>query len=126
MYDWDKDGDNDLIIHRETSPKHREIRLYFNDNLLPGTFTITQLLSTTIPGGSYHSQQLIEIGDLNTDKYPDLLISDQGPFGGTQYFEYDPTSSPLLILLHSGAFLFPKTGVVGLVPNCMMLIVRMA
>ncbi len=23
LYDWDKDGDNDLIIHRETSPKHR-------------------------------------------------------------------------------------------------------
>lgn len=98
LYDWDNDGDNDLIIHGMQGGING-VFLYLNNG--SGTFSttlsplltervmITPLPTPTFSGDfPFETQQLIEVGDLNNDNLPDILISNQGGgISGTVYFE---------------------------------------
>jgi|GEM_PF-945710 len=93
LYDWDRDGANDLIVHESNPILGNGIFLYLYD-YINGTFQSnpTMLLRNGSVGTNqfpFDPQQLIEVGDLNNDGYPDILISGQGAIYGTAYFEND-------------------------------------
>ncbi|NNE30116.1 MAG: T9SS type A sorting domain-containing protein [Saprospiraceae bacterium] len=85
LFDWNGDGYNDLIIHG--SPDGIEgIFLYIADG------TGGYLPSDILLDGSnfdYEPFQFIEVGDLNHDGLPDLLISGNDSYfiEGTDYYE---------------------------------------
>ena len=86
LYDWESDGDNDLIVHG--SPNGKDGVFLYRYNSTSGAFqTVPTMLLDGIIDYPYEAQQLIEVGDLNNDNLPDILISGQGNIFGTAYFE---------------------------------------
>lgn len=91
LFDWDKDGANDLVVHESNPILGSGIFLYLYDSTsgFPPIPTMTLIVNGTSGIGTFPfgPQQLIEVGDLNHDGQPDILISDQGSIYGTAYFE---------------------------------------
>ncbi len=98
LIDWDNDGWQDLVVF-DSDPGQTtyQISLYLNNG--NGTFPATSsatFLQATIDFPL--DDMFIELGDLNGDNLPDLLMSSQGGNYGTAYFENTGVSSPYFIL----------------------------
>ncbi|MBK5213133.1 MAG: T9SS type A sorting domain-containing protein [Flavobacteriaceae bacterium] len=99
LIDWDNDGWQDLVVY-DSDPGQTtyQISLYLNNG--NGTFSATS--SVTFLQGNVDfpidPNILIELGDLNGDTLPDLLMSSQWGIYGTAYFENTGGSSPYFIL----------------------------
>ncbi len=85
LHDWGNDGGNDLIIHGSPTGING-VFLYLYNSVTGFQSSPTKLLDGTIDY-PFGSQQLIEVGDLNNDNLPDILLSNQGSISGTAYFE---------------------------------------
>lgn len=98
LIDWDNNGWNDLVVFDSNQAQTSfHISLYFNNG--NGTFPATP--SAILLQANVHfplSEILIDLGDLNGDDLPDLLMSGQGGVFGTAYFENTGGSSPYFIL----------------------------
>jgi len=111
LYDWDGILGKDLIIHG--TPNGTDgVFLYLNNGTGVFPSIPTMILDGTSGTGdfAFEPQQLIEVGDLNHDGLPDILISGQGAIYGTHYFE-NPTVSTfnaIMIPDNSGSYHCPE------------------
>jgi|GEM_PF-1431254 len=98
LIDWNNDNWNDLVVYNsDPSQTNLQISLYLNNG--NGTFPANAsavLLQADVDFPI--SEILIDLGDLNGDSLPDLIMSGQGGVFGTAYFENTGGTSPYFIL----------------------------
>lgn len=93
LIDWNNDNWNDLVIYESDQAQTTfQISLYLNNG--NGTFPSNPTSNMLIGNVDFPSDNLlIELGDLNGDLLPDLLMSAQGAIFGTAYFENNGTNT---------------------------------
>ena len=116
LIDWSADGVNDLIVMANpTGPVN--VSLYIDINAQIGAPSPTAIFmnDTDFP---INNGQLIEIGDIDGDGYPELLISGQGTaINGTACFKLVDTGwslPPVYELLKQQSYEFPMITETGL------------
>lgn len=110
LYDWDNDGINDLIVLAGKGGDNQSVAggifLFMNDGNGDFPNAPILLLDSMDHGDQYgyhinnefpaEFDQFIEVGDLNNDGLPDLLISGKMRINGIAYFENNGTSFDLV------------------------------
>ena len=116
LIDWSADGVNDLIVMANpTGPV--TVSLYIDINAQIGAPSPTAIFmnDTDFP---INNGQLIEVGDIDGDGYPELLISGQGTaINGTACFKLVDTGwslPPVYELLKQQSYEFPMITETGL------------
>ncbi len=87
LIDWSADGINDLVVLEKFSGDPANITLYIN---IASQIGFPSPAATLIDGAQVpiNETQLIEMGDIDGDMFPDILISGQGSINGTAYFKF--------------------------------------